>query len=1035
MPYSIGRLFLGLILLAASPASATFDAEFVSVDVSPRVVTTSNPTFTVSVTVKNTGVSDWQYIAPGGSPTCDQLVKLAVIDQAPDPSIAWAACDSGGSPAWTPWIDSPWSSWVQFMPSGTTVAADSSGMGNGGEFTFTFSATAGPFGPQAAQPGRFQLVFQMFRGGQFRGTQPFGPASIAEIVFIDDSAALPASRDAEFVSATLPGLMEAGKRYPIRVKFRNTGSIEGNACDDVATQNEGDRVGIDFPPGDPRKTWSPWREFLDGGATCSGSSETVPAYSGPPNTSITPREWIFHFDRELTAPSEPGVYPLVFRLFEGGLGSPTGVKYFGEPSPTRLVKVVPPATVPKLPNIINIVADDLDYCDLRNFVEDGVTPVPDNDHAIETDTIDQLISQGMSWTHYRANGSICSPTRTAIMTGRNPVGLGIKRDIAGRGVPPELPMLSEWLKQRGYTTGHFGKWHIGYSREDFRPTSRGFDESLALLQGSTDYWCYELLANDRDSIKQTYSSGAWNLPTSELRYIDKRISDAAVAFINSHRDEPFFLNIWFYAPHAPHFGGSSPNLTSPSGCDSGTSSYSIYEEQVEYLDELVGEVLTAVSSGRNDLTRDTIILFSSDNGGQPVGSTRSPCPGDGLRGAKGDSYDRGLRVPLVIRWPDGPVPPNTKNDSWAFSQDFFPTLAEIVSAELAAIDLPFDNDVPFPSDPLDIFGTSLRAGWLEPSATIVQDGPFYWEQKERKSFFELTAGTEAEDLVIRDNYAVLERDASTGVGHKLVREIPGLVDGSASTLDLRLFDIESFPREWDAQRIIGSPIEGTLDDQFKAWRLETSRIPFTVAALEGDATYDPVTHDITLPLDGNGDATAQVVLDRSSRFDIHRGDFTFSARVTLAEDPNPPGATVNPIIAELPDSWSLRVDRTSRNVLLDVHGESNASIQLTSATPLTVDQAADIAFTIYGYNAGSPITIATLYVDGQGIENRCLTSPVGFSDESLILGNDPGASMPPPAFVGTIEDLQMHHLALYKDQLAAAGSSSPYSSNTVVTCP
>jgi len=314
----------------------------------------------------------------------------------------------------------------------------------------------------------------------------------------------------------------------------------------------------------------------------------------------------------------------------------------------------------KQPNIIFIMADDLGYADL-SFT--GRT-------EYDTPHIDSIAQQGCFFSEAYANSSVCSPTRMALATGRyqyrlrggldEPIGAGTE-DV---GLPPEHPTIASLLRQTGYRTVLVGKWHLG-SPPNFSPLKSGYDRFFGIHSGGVDYF--------------THSGSMAGPGTSDLRdgneivsrhgYLTNILTDRAIAEIDlaAASNKPLFLSLHYTAPHWPWEGPEDEALAAKIKSllhyDGGTDS--TFAEMVRSLDAGVGRVLATLEA--RGLTHDTIIVFTSDNGGERFSKV---WPFDGM---KGDLLEGGIRVPMMMRWP-GQIAAGSRSDQVAMTMDFLPTL-------------------------------------------------------------------------------------------------------------------------------------------------------------------------------------------------------------------------------------------------------------------------------------------------------------------------------------------------------------------------
>ena len=298
------------------------------------------------------------------------------------------------------------------------------------------------------------------------------------------------------------------------------------------------------------------------------------------------------------------------------------------------------------PNIVWIWADNLAYGDL------GVYGSPRN----RTPVIDRLASEGVRLAQYYVAHTVCSPSRAAMLTGRQPFRAGIVdvlRPDSPSGIPADEITLPEMLRERGYATMAIGKWHLG-DRRPFLPTQHGFDRYFGLPY-SMDM-LPTVLYRDNEIIQE--------LPGDEVRTVTERLTAEAVQFIASNKGRPFFLYFSHTLPHPP------VNLPEAHR----TPDRPIYEDAIEYLDQQTGVLLDALD--KHGLRDNTLVVFSSDNG--PMG--RGGDTG-GLRGAIRDAYEGGIRVPFVARWP-GHLQGGRVVDAPIIAYDIFPTLVRLAGGQL-----------------------------------------------------------------------------------------------------------------------------------------------------------------------------------------------------------------------------------------------------------------------------------------------------------------------------------------------------------------
>jgi len=321
------------------------------------------------------------------------------------------------------------------------------------------------------------------------------------------------------------------------------------------------------------------------------------------------------------------------------------------------------------PNIVLIFTDDQGYGDVGVYGARG----------FETPHLDQLASEGMQFRSFYASQAVCSASRASLLTGCYAERVSIRGALgpwAEVGLHPEEVTLAEMLKQRGYATGAFGKWHLGHHTE-FLPLQHGFDEYLGLPY-SNDMWPVDYDGRPVSSGNKMFYpplpliDGNDTVDTidtlDDQAKLTGRYTRRAAAFIDRHRDEPFFLYLAHSMPHVP---------LGVSGRFSGTTAQGMYGDVIAEIDWSVGEVVAALERNRLD---NTLIIFTSDNGpwlnyGNHAGSAGP------LREGKGTAFEGGPRVPAIMRWP-GRIPADSICDKMASTIDLLPTLAAVTGAPL-----------------------------------------------------------------------------------------------------------------------------------------------------------------------------------------------------------------------------------------------------------------------------------------------------------------------------------------------------------------
>ena len=336
----------------------------------------------------------------------------------------------------------------------------------------------------------------------------------------------------------------------------------------------------------------------------------------------------------------------------------------------------------KKPNVVVIMTDDQGYGDL------GCMGSAD----LKTPNIDSLAENGARFSSMYSASPVCSPSRASLLTGRYPARAGVRAILAGHrkasGLTPAVPTLATALKKEGYSTGIFGKWHLGLKNE-CRPNSNGFDEFSGFLAGCLDYYSHifyygmcdggvnpthDLWENE----EEVYANG---------EYLTERITRKAVDYIKRHRDEPFFAYVAYNAPHYPmhapqRYLDRFPDLP---------WDRRIMAAMISAVDDGVGEIVKTLDS--LGLTENTIIYFQSDNGPSResrnfLDGTEDPYYGGTagiFTGHKFSLFEGGIRVPAIISW--GGRIPHRVIGAPHIATDIFPTVLEACGGNPEKYDL------------------------------------------------------------------------------------------------------------------------------------------------------------------------------------------------------------------------------------------------------------------------------------------------------------------------------------------------------------
>ena len=315
------------------------------------------------------------------------------------------------------------------------------------------------------------------------------------------------------------------------------------------------------------------------------------------------------------------------------------------------------------PNVVVIYFDDTGWTDFGCY-----------GGKVQTPAIDRLASEGMRFTSYYAPAPNCSPSRTGLMTGRFPFRVGMYSYMPPDSImhlPDSEVTIAEILQSNGYATGAFGKWHLSLLDNDQQPdpSDQGFD-----------YW----FCCDNNLVKQNPRKLIRNgtAVTKTDGWAAQVVADEANAWI-SKQDKPFFAYIAFSETHSPH--DAPPELTKKYRDLGEKPKRAVYKGMTEYTDRAVGSILQTLDDIQ--ATDDTLVFLASDNGPTDPASCR------GLRGKKSFTWEGGIRVPAIVRWP-GRVPAGTVSDAVVGGIDLLPTLCAVLDQKLPACTIDGINILP-----------------------------------------------------------------------------------------------------------------------------------------------------------------------------------------------------------------------------------------------------------------------------------------------------------------------------------------------------
>ncbi len=317
------------------------------------------------------------------------------------------------------------------------------------------------------------------------------------------------------------------------------------------------------------------------------------------------------------------------------------------------------------PNVIFVLADDMGYGDFSAF----------NAGCSRTPYLDDLFKESVCLTQHYCASCVCAPSRAGLFTGRYPHRTGAIDTLQGRGLD-RLALrertMGDMFQAAGYVTGLIGKWHLGALDSRYHPNNRGFDEFVGFCGGWQDYYQWRLDYNGTPH-------------DADGRYLTDVFTEEAVKFIRRHRREPFFLHLAYNAPHNPL---QAPEEEIQPYRETGQFTEAVCRvyAMIEHMDAGIGHLLDELN--RQGLADDTIFIFTSDNGPE-LGGQGENCQARfncGFNGAKGNVYEGGIRVPLLIRWPEG-LDGGRQFHEMVHFMDWLPTLA-------AAANVPLPNGLP-----------------------------------------------------------------------------------------------------------------------------------------------------------------------------------------------------------------------------------------------------------------------------------------------------------------------------------------------------
>ncbi|NVK26094.1 MAG: sulfatase [Gammaproteobacteria bacterium] len=371
------------------------------------------------------------------------------------------------------------------------------------------------------------------------------------------------------------------------------------------------------------------------------------------------------------------------------------------------------------PNILFIMVDDLGWHDIGAYGE----------RDIDTPNLDQLAKQGMLFTNAYASAPVCSPSRAGAITGISPARLGLTNHISRQHFAPEkavwldaetalsLPnsavTFAEVLKEQGYATGFFGKWHLSLIQSNSAkvtdpstlPEAQGFDVNIGggAFGGPPSWW---------SPYKNPYITDG-----EKGEYLPTRLVDEVVSFMSEQKDKksPFLAVMWNYLVHSPLKAPADLLAKYEQRSNEGKNvGLPVYAAMIEAMDTSVGKVLKSLKN--LNLAQDTLVVFTSDNGG-----VWKLADNGGLQFGKGWPYEGGVRVPLIIKWP-GKIEADSTQAETVINTDFFPTFLDVASAAVPK-DIPLEGESLLP--------LLTNTGSLQRDAIFFHYPNYAWHAKNR----------------------------------------------------------------------------------------------------------------------------------------------------------------------------------------------------------------------------------------------------------------------------------------------------------------
>lgn len=322
------------------------------------------------------------------------------------------------------------------------------------------------------------------------------------------------------------------------------------------------------------------------------------------------------------------------------------------------------------PNIVLIISDYMGYHDTEPY---GASDV-------RTPSLSRLASEGVTMTNFYAAAPVCGPARAALYTGQYPARIGFEKNIRTQadGLSSAIPSLPRWLKDAGYRTALFGKWHLGHAT-DYSPNAHGFDEFVGHHAWTISYYNHKTANGDPGLYEN-------DRIVERKGYLTDLLSDEAIRFINGNRDRPFFLTLAYNAALPPYQPPGLAESDWDSGWDVGTATREDYVKMVERMDHGVGRVLDTLDT--LDLESNTLVIYLYDHGGRHLVNSEP------LFHGFANLWEGGIRIPAILRLPDV-IPTNQRSDMPGIAMDLTATVLGAAGIDVAATSLDGVDLIPF----------------------------------------------------------------------------------------------------------------------------------------------------------------------------------------------------------------------------------------------------------------------------------------------------------------------------------------------------